>query len=88
MTTLNDISPEGILPMIKRHGEVHGVDLYFVKDLVWFYTGLGPIFYEADKIELLRTFISDSLATGKYRAEYGKLVWDGGTTYTEFLKTV
>jgi hypothetical protein len=88
MTTLNDISSEGILPLTVKHGEVYGVDIYFVKDLVWFYTGLGPVFYEADKIELLRTFISDSIATGKYIADHGKLVWDGPTTYSDFLKTV
>lgn len=85
---MNDISAEGILTMTVKHNEVHGVHLYFVADLVMFHTGLGPLFYEADKIELLRTFISDSLATGMYRVEHGKLVWDGPTTFTEFLKTV
>lgn len=85
---MNDISAEGILEMTVKHNEVYGVHLYFVADLVMFYTGLGPIFYEADKIELLRTFVSDKLATGMYRVEHGKLMWDGPTSITELLKTV
>jgi hypothetical protein len=88
MKTVNELSIDGILPMTKEHWAVRGVDVYFVADLAWFYTNLGPIFYKADDIELLRTFIVESIGTGMYQAEAGALVWCGPKTYTEFLKTV
>lgn len=85
---MNDISADGILEMTVKHSEVYGVHLYFVADLVMFYTSLGPIFYEAADIELLRTFVSDKLETGLYQVEHGKLMWNGPTSITELLKTV